>query len=171
MNQLQKIRNKIKSVEELLEELAELRSAGKSVAFTNGCFDILHKGHVEYLSQSSDHADLLVIGLNTDESVRQQQKGDDRPINSLEARATVLAGLGFVDFVVPFQEQTPLNLIQEIRPDVLLKGADYDPTETDSSSKKYIVGSQEVRAFGGRVRVIPLVEGFSTTSLINKMKS
>ena len=171
MSQLQKLRDKIKSVDDLLEELATLRSAGNSVAFTNGCFDILHKGHVEYLSQSADQADLLVVGLNTDESVRRQEKGDDRPVNPYEARATVLAGLGFVAFVVSFNEDTPLNLIKQIRPDVLLKGADYDPDVVDPLSKKYIVGSQEVRAFGGEVKVIPLVEGFSTTSIINKMKS
>jgi len=142
---------------------------GKSVVFTNGCFDILHKGHVEYLAQASDLGDYLVVGINSDASVRAQNKGAERPINSIEGRSTVLAGLGFVDAVVEFDSDTPAQLIEEILPDVLVKGADYNPNQTDAQAKDYIVGREVVLENGGAVKVIDLVQGYSTTNIVNKL--
>jgi rfaE bifunctional protein nucleotidyltransferase chain/domain len=143
---------------------------GDRVVFTNGCFDILHQGHVTYLAEAAQLGDRLVVALNTDASVRQQGKGDDRPVNNEEARGIVLAALGFVDLIVYFEEQTPLRVIEELLPDILVKGADYDPNETDPTSKRYIVGSDIVRRNGGDVVAIDLVEGFSTTSIISRLK-
>ncbi|MBN4070866.1 adenylyltransferase/cytidyltransferase family protein [Crocinitomix catalasitica] len=169
MSPLKNLQNKIKSLESLKNALGEIRGE-KQIAFTNGCFDILHKGHVEYLSQSADRADILILGLNSDDSVRRQEKGNDRPINDFEARSTVLAALSFIDFIVEFDDDTPIALIRELKPDILLKGADYDPDETDPENPQYIVGSDIVRKYGGKVEVIPLVEGYSTTDIINKLK-
>ncbi len=169
MSRLENLQNKIKSLESLKNDLEDIR-VEKQIAFTNGCFDILHKGHVEYLSQSADRADILILGLNSDDSVRRQDKGEDRPINKFEDRATVLAALAFVDFIIEFDDDTPIELIRELKPDLLLKGADYDPLETDPNNPKYIVGSDVVREYGGRVDVIPLLEGYSTTNIINKLK-
>jgi len=170
MKHLSQLQKKILSPNDLLQQLNALKSHHKKVVFTNGCFDILHKGHVQYLSLSADLGDILVVGLNSDASVKRQGKGDDRPVNDSDARALVLAGLGFVDFVVEFDEDTPLNLIEKIVPDVLVKGGDYDPAETDANSKKYIVGRDIVLKNKGRVEVIDLVQGFSTTSIIQKLK-
>jgi rfaE bifunctional protein nucleotidyltransferase chain/domain len=143
---------------------------GDKVVFTNGCFDILHKGHVTYLAKAAELGKRLIVAINTDKSVKKQGKGDDRPINSEDARAIVLTALGFVDLVVFFDDQTPQSLIEFLVPDVLVKGADYDPNETDTHSKKYIVGSEIVLKNGGEVVAIQLVEGFSTTSILNKLK-
>jgi rfaE bifunctional protein nucleotidyltransferase chain/domain len=143
---------------------------GDKIVFTNGCFDILHKGHVTYLAQAAQEGTRLVIGLNTDASVREQGKGENRPINDQDARALVIAALGFVDLVLFFEEQTPINLIKELLPDVLVKGADYDPNESDPNSKKYIVGSDLIKSNGGKVIAIPLVDGYSTTSILAKGK-
>lgn len=161
---------KIVSLHEAKQQVEIWKLSSKKVVFTNGCFDILHKGHVTYLAQAAQHGNRLIIGLNTDASVKRLGKGDDRPINDEEARATVLAALSVVDLIVLFDGNTPLELIQELQPNVLAKGADYDPEETDTSSKKYIVGSDIVRAIGGEVVAIPLVDGFSTTGIIEKMK-
>ena len=144
---------------------------GQKIVFTNGCFDILHKGHVEYLAQAADLGDILVVGINSDASVQNQGKGEDRPINKVEARATLLAALSFVDYVMEFDAETPIELIELIQPDVLVKGGDYDPKEVDPENKKYIVGRDTVLAKKGEVITIDLVQGYSTTSLINKMKS
>ena len=119
---------------------------------------------------AADLGDVLVIGLNSDASVKRQGKGDDRPVNNSDARALILAGLGFVHFVVEFDNDTPLNLIEAIVPDVLVKVGDYDPQETNPNSKKYIVGRDIVLKNNGRVEVIDLVQGFSTTSIIQKLK-
>ena len=140
MNHLQILMDKIVSEKELVESLADLREQGKKVVFTNGCFDILHKGHVTYLAKAADLGDALVVGLNSDASVRRQGKGDDRPINEFDARALVIASLNCVDFVLFFDEDTPLELIELLRPDVLVKGGDYDQLEEYKSAKKYIVG-------------------------------
>jgi len=153
----------------LVQEISALKSQNKKIVFTNGCFDILHKGHVQYLSLAADKGDVLVVGLNSDASVKRQGKGDDRPINNFDARSTIISALGFVSFVVEFDDETPEKLIQEIQPNVLVKGADYDPNETDKNSKKYIVGREVVLAKHGRVEVIDLVQGYSTTSIINKI--
>jgi rfaE bifunctional protein nucleotidyltransferase chain/domain len=161
---------KIVSLNEAKQQIEIWKLSSKKVVFTNGCFDILHKGHVTYLAQTAQHGNRLILGLNTDASVKRQGKGDDRPINDENARATVLAALSFVDLIVFFDDDTPIDLIRELEPNVLAKGADYDPAEIDSSSKKYIVGSDLVRANGGEVVAIPLVDGFSTTGILEKLK-
>ena len=139
----------------------DARREGRSVVFTNGCFDLLHKGHVDLLRVARDKGDLLVVGLNTDGSVRKQ-KGQNRPWVPQEDRAAVLAALEAVDLVVLFDEDTPIDLIQELLPDVLVKGADYTPDE--------VVGAEAVVAAGGRVELVPLTKGRSTSALIDKLK-
>jgi rfaE bifunctional protein nucleotidyltransferase chain/domain len=146
------------------------RLKNNKVVFTNGCFDILHKGHVSYLAEAASLGNKLIVALNTDASVKRQGKGDDRPVNNEDARSIVICALGFVDMVVFFDKDTPIDLIEKLRPDILVKGADYDPEETDKTSKSYIVGSDIVIANGGVVKAIPLVEGYSTTSIINKLR-
>ena len=150
---------KIVTVEDLLQIKKERKN--EQMVFSNGCFDILHVGHVRYLNEARSFGDYLVIGLNSDRSVRQL-KGPDRPINQQDSRAVMLAALAFVDYVVIFDEETPLVLIQQLLPDILVKGSDYDP--------KDIVGGKEVIANGGKVVTVPLVEGFSSTKIINKLK-
>lgn len=166
---IENLHNKIVNLEEAKRRMGIWRNSGLKVVFTNGCFDILHKGHVTYLTQASDYGNRLVVGLNTDASVKRQGKGENRPINNEDARLTVLAGLGVVDLVVLFDQDTPLELIQELLPDFVVKGADYDPEEKDKSSKKYIVGKDIMKANGGEVIAIPLIDGFSTTEIINKL--
>ena len=162
--------DKVCSLAEAMERCAAWQEAGAKVVFTNGCFDILHRGHVEYLSQAADRGDRLVIGLNSDDSVRRQNKGPERPLNHQEARAMVLAGLGFVDMLVAFDDDTPLSLVNNLKPNVLVKGGDYDANVTDENHPRYIVGSAETLRNGGEVSVIPFVDGYSTTSLVNRMK-
>lgn len=147
---------------ELLADIGRRRQAGQRVAFTNGCFDVLHAGHVQYLHEARRQADCLVVGLNSDGSVRQL-KGPTRPLNVAEARATVLAGLQDVDYVTIFADSTPLALIQAIRPDVLVKGADY--------RKSDVVGAEFVEGYGGRVHLAEVRPGFSTTGLIDRMRA
>lgn len=137
------------------------REAGLRVGFTNGCFDVLHRGHVAYLAQARGWCDRLVVGLNTDGSVRRL-KGADRPVNDLESRALVLAGLSSVDLVAPFDDDTPLRLIEALRPEVLVKGADYREHE--------VVGAQQVRGWGGEVRLADIVEGQSTSAALARMR-
>lgn len=134
--------------------------SGQRVVFTNGCFDILHRGHAVYLAQARDLGDLLVVGLNTDASVRRL-KGPERPLNTQNDRAFLLASLACVDYVILFDEDTPENLIHTVRPDVLVKGGDY--------TLDNIVGADFVRSRGGIVTTISFVDGYSTTNLINKM--
>lgn len=129
----------------------------KKIVFTNGCFDILHVGHITYLAQARQHGDLLVVGLNTDASVKRL-KGPSRPVNQQNDRAKVLAALESVDYVVLFEEDTPQALIEKVRPDVLIKGGDY--------SLNNIVGADFVQKLGGKVLTIPFVEGYSTTATI-----
>ncbi len=138
-----------------------LRGANLKVVFTNGCFDVLHRGHVELLRFAKGLGDVLVVGLNTDDSVRRL-KGPDRPINALEDRAAVLLALKWVDFVVPFPEDTPERVIRELRPDVLVKGGDYTLEE--------IVGAKFVLSYGGKVEIFPYLEGYSTTSIVERMR-
>ena len=157
MDTLQHIRQKIVTVEQLMAFLSV--HATKKVVFTNGCFDILHLGHVEYLAKARDLGDLLIVGLNSDQSVRQL-KGSNRPINPQHARSTLLAALEAVDFVVIFEEETPLQLIQQIMPHVLVKGGDYAMVD--------IVGADTVIKNGGTVKTIPLTDGFSTTHIVNQ---
>jgi D-beta-D-heptose 7-phosphate kinase/D-beta-D-heptose 1-phosphate adenosyltransferase len=153
---------KLMSQEVLQHELAARRQLGQRVAFTNGCFDVLHAGHVQYLQEARAQADLLVVGLNSDASVRML-KGSQRPINPVTARAQVLAALEAVDFVTIFDETTPLALIQTLRPDVLVKGADYQKHE--------VVGADYVESYGGRVHLAALREGFSTSGTLQRLAS
>lgn len=139
---------------------AALRGAGRTVVFTNGCFDILHRGHLEYLAHAASLGNALVIGVNTDASVRKL-KGPLRPVNSEQDRLLALASLVVVDSVCLFDEDTPLSLIEAVKPDVLAKGGDY--------TIDTIVGAREVIGWGGKVEVIPFVEGYSTTKLIEKI--
>lgn len=161
MKHLEKIYDKILNKESLEEKLNLWRKEGKTIVFSNGCFDILHRGHVEYLSKAADLGDILIIGLNTDASVKRI-KGPSRPVNDEKARAVVLAALEFVDAIMFFEEDTPYNLIKNVQPDVLVKGKDYKAED--------IVGYDLVTNKGGKVETIELVEGFSTTNTINKMK-
>jgi D-beta-D-heptose 7-phosphate kinase/D-beta-D-heptose 1-phosphate adenosyltransferase len=151
---------KIATPERMVEEVARWRARGLRVGFTNGCFDILHRGHVAYLAQARSWCDRLIVGVNSDRSVRAL-KGEGRPVNDLESRALVLAGLASVDLVAPFDEETPLELIRAARPDVLVKGADY--------SEAQVVGGDLVRGWGGEVRLAALVDGYSTTAAILRM--
>lgn len=170
MSRLSFLENKIVGLEHAKQLVEQWRLKSNKVVFTNGCFDILHKGHVTYLAKSAELGDKLIVALNTDRSVKEQEKGEDRPVNSETSRAIVLAALGFVDLIIFFDDKTPIKEIEFLLPDILVKGADYDPYETDSSSKKYIVGSDIVRKNGGEVKVIDLVEGFSTTSIVERLK-
>ena len=170
MARLQYLQAKLVTVSEAIQIVEMWRLKNDSVVFTNGCFDILHTGHVTYLAQAAELGNRLVVAINTDASVKRLGKGDDRPINYQEARAFVLSGLGFIDMVVLFDNDTPLELIEALKPDVLVKGADYDPNETNPNSKKYIVGSDIVKQYGGKVEAISLVDGFSTTGIINRLK-
>lgn len=165
---LRKIEKKIYTLDALQVQRNLWRKENKKVVFTNGCFDILHLGHVTYLAKAAELGEILVVAVNDDASVRAQNKAPNRPINPENARAFLLAALTFVDAVVIFSEDTPLNLIQQIQPDVLVKGADYDAAETDANSKKFIVGSTEVKAYGGVVKTIDLVDGYSTTAILAK---
>lgn len=154
------ISQKIYDLPGLLHQVMRWRLLGKTVAFTNGCFDILHQGHISSLSDAAREADILVVGVNSDASTRRL-KGEQRPINNQDARTTVLASLLMVDAVVLFEEDTPLELIKAVEPDVLVKGGDY--------TLEQIVGAKEVMAAGGRVVINPIVAGFSTTGLIEKI--
>lgn len=161
MNYFEKINNKLLDGEKLAKWLEDCRKNGNKIVFSNGCFDILHRGHVEYLSKAAAFGDVMIIGLNTDASVKRL-KGPSRPVNDEKSRAFVLAGLEFVSAVVLFDEDTPYNLIKTVQPDVLVKGSDYKPEN--------IVGYDIVTAKGGKVETIDLVEGFSTTKTIEKMR-
>ena len=148
------------SLEHATKQVAKWIQAGERVVFTNGCFDILHAGHVDYLEASRQCGDRLVVGLNSDASVRRL-KGPTRPVHSEGDRARVLSALGAVDAVVIFDEETPLNLILALRPDVLTKGADY--------TEDKVVGAKEVRSWGGDVRLLDLLEGRSTSAALEKL--
>ncbi|RKY54863.1 MAG: D-glycero-beta-D-manno-heptose 1-phosphate adenylyltransferase [Candidatus Neomarinimicrobiota bacterium] len=137
-----------------------LKQDGKKVVFTNGCFDILHVGHIELLESAKSLGDILVVGLNSDDSVKRL-KGTGRPINSVRERVRILSALEFVDYVVIFNEDTPYKLLQEVKPDFLIKGGDYSLDE--------IVGRNIVESYGGKVKVIQLLKGKSTTDIINKI--
>jgi rfaE bifunctional protein nucleotidyltransferase chain/domain len=154
---------KILTRAELVQRSYLWRLKNSRIVFTNGCFDILHLGHVDYLEKARALGDCLVLGLNSDASVQRLQKGPERPLQSEEARARIMAALQFVDAVCIFDEDTPLALIQALRPDVLVKGGDYT---TDQ-----IVGAAEVIGWGGSVQTIALVPGQSTTRIVNKIKA
>ena len=159
----------MESLKILKKKIQSLQNEGKKIIFTNGVFDILHRGHVTYLKEAKKMGDVLIVGVNDDASVKRLNKGPNRPVNPQDARAFVISELKAVDFAILFSEDTPLKLILEIKPNVLVKGGDYDPDCTDPNSKSYIVGSKEVIANGGQVVSIDLVEGYSTTGIIRKM--
>lgn len=151
---------KIKSRKELKAIISRLRHEGRRVIFTNGCFDLLHYGHLRYLEAAKEKADILVVGVNSDDSVKRI-KGTKRPIMPQLDRAALIAGLGCVDYVVVFKEDTPLNVIRSLSPDIIVKGADWD--------KGSIVGAKFVSSYGGKIETLPLVRGRSTTKIIEKI--
>lgn len=153
--------NKIKTIEELKPLIKQWQDEGDEVVFTNGCFDLLHLGHIDYLEKSRALGNKLVIGLNSDSSVRRI-KGEERPLNNEYSRARILAALSFVDAVVFFSEDTPKELISQLLPNILVKGNDY--------LAENIVGADIVKANGGRVETISLVDGYSTTNIVEKIK-
>jgi len=158
---LKQTSHKIVSQQELQKRIKSWQSKGQKVVFSNGCFDILHLGHIDYLEKARAFGDKLVIGLNSDDSVRVL-KGSSRPVNLQEARARMLAALSFVDGVTVFEEETPQELIEYLLPNVLVKGSDYNIEN--------IVGAKSVIANGGSVETIDLVNGYSTTNIIEKIK-
>ena len=161
-NYLHNITDKIyPNAEAISFKIKEWKHAGLKIVFTNGCFDILHKGHVSYLASSADLGDKLVIGLNSDASVQRLNKSPNRPLQGEDSRAHVLASLSFIDGVVIFNEDTPLNLITSLLPEVLVKGADYKIED--------IVGAQEVLANGGQVKTIEFINGYSTSAIEQKI--
>lgn len=171
MNHFDKIQQKIVSKNILLEQVNHWKEESKKVVFTNGCFDILHRGHITYLSQAADYGDKLIVAINADSSVKKLNKGVSRPLQDEKSRALIVAALKFVDAVIVFNENTPFNLISNIKPDVLIKGGDYDVNVLDKSSKKYIVGSDIVHQYNGMVKVIPFVKGYSTSIIEQKIKN
>ncbi len=154
-------KHKIANREEALQKVSDWKDQGMEVVFTNGCFDILHLGHVDYLEKARSLGDKLVLGLNSDASVKRL-KGESRPVNPEQARTRILAALQFIDLVVLFGEDTPLELISYLKPDILVKGKDYEISN--------IVGADIVTEHGGKVETIELVDGFSTTNIIEKIK-
>jgi rfaE bifunctional protein nucleotidyltransferase chain/domain len=153
--------SKISDLPKLQASISAWKSEGKKVVFTNGVFDLLHIGHITYMAKAAELGDKLIIGLNSDSSVKRI-KGDDRPVNDQNSRAALLAALFFVDAIIVFEEDTPINVITALMPDILVKGADY--------SVENIVGAKEVIANGGEVKTINFVEGYSSTSIIQKIR-
>jgi len=161
MDKLAVIQSKIIDIDQLDSKLAYWNFKNKKIVFTNGCFDILHRGHIEYLAQAANFGDILMIGLNTDDSVRKL-KGYPRPVQDQYTRALLLASLHFVNAVVYFDEDTPYDLIKRVQPDILIKGSDYHVED--------IVGYDIVMQKGGEVKTIDFIPGYSTTSIIEKLK-
>ncbi len=156
-----KIESKIFSLDELLQRIEFWRKLGDKIVFTNGCFDILHEGHIHLLASCSEFGERLIVGLNADSSINAL-KGPSRPINNQDSRAILLGATQFVDGVVFFYEHTPENLILAIKPDVLVKGGDWKKNE--------IIGSDFVESYGGKVKTVPYLKGFSTTEIIARSK-
>jgi len=161
VNLEQTLLNKITDVQSLKNTMAGWKAAGNKVVFTNGVFDLLHIGHITYMAKAAELGDKLIIGLNADSSVKRL-KGDGRPVNDQNSRALLLSALFFVDAVVVFEEDTPLNLISTLLPDILVKGADY--------AIENIVGGKEVIANGGEVKTIDFVDGYSSTAIIKRIQ-
>lgn len=162
MSHLKKIQNKIFSLENLNPQVDKWKKSGEKIVFTNGCFDLIHRGHIEVLSKTADLGERLIIGLNSDSSINKI-KGESRPIIDENSRAILLASLVFVDAVVLFSEETPLNLISNLKPNILVKGGDYEIST--------IVGHEIVRENGGDVVLIPFLDGFSSTNIIHKIQN
>lgn len=161
MSHVQNIQKKLMDSVQLTDQLRKWRNQGCKIVFTNGCFDLLHLGHVDYLAHAADFGDKMIIGLNTDSSV-SRLKGPSRPINDERSRAMVLASLSFVSAVILFDEPTPLELIRLVQPDVLVKGADY--------TVENIVGADIVMAAGGLVKTIPFIAGYSTSAIEQRIR-
>ena len=157
---ISKVREKIITTDNLVLKVSQWKKNKMKVAFTNGCFDILHLGHLEILTKSKEFGDRLIVAVNSDESVRKL-KGKERPINNFQTRSNILASFSFVDYVIEFSDDTPKKLIQIIKPDFLIKGGDY--------KKKDIVGNDIVSSYGGETIIIPLIDGLSSTNTINKL--
>ena len=162
MTRLEALQAKVQNKEQLSRTLSLWRFKDRKIVFTNGCFDLLHKGHVTYLAEAAELGDMLVVGLNSDVSVKKLNKGNSRPIQDQDSRALILASLECVGAVIIFDEDTPAELIKFVQPDVLVKGGDWKPEQ--------IAGYDTVKAKGGEVRVIEFVPGFSTTSIEKKIK-
>jgi rfaE bifunctional protein nucleotidyltransferase chain/domain len=162
MTHLEIIKNKIVSLEQLNKLVLAWRLKSDTIVFTNGCFDILHFGHIDYLLKARDLGKRLIVGVNTDNSVKRLGKGDSRPINDEKSRSMIIASLQFVDAVILFDEDTPYQLIKAIEPDVLVKGADYTIDK--------VVGADIVKARGGNVVLIEYLEGYSTTNIEKKIR-
>ncbi|MCS7204915.1 MAG: D-glycero-beta-D-manno-heptose 1-phosphate adenylyltransferase [Leptospiraceae bacterium] len=162
MNYLERIESKLIFQRDHLQEIvSSLKNQNQRIVFTNGCFDILHRGHVYYLAKAKELGDILIIGINSDESVRRL-KGQNRPINTLQDRMFLLASLEFVDYVTFFSEETPIELIKVIQPHIHVKGGDYQ--------KEQLPETPIVEQYGGNVKIIPYVKGYSTTNIITRMK-
>jgi rfaE bifunctional protein nucleotidyltransferase chain/domain len=161
MKAVQAIPNKIFTLQSIQQQLNRWRLLGKKIVFTNGVFDILHEGHIASLSEAASFGNILIVGVNADASVKRL-KGETRPVNAEQSRALLLASLLMTDAVIIFEEDTPINLITTILPNILVKGGDY--------TLEQIVGAKEVIANGGEVKIVPIVHGFSTTGIIEKMR-
>lgn len=166
---MKSIQSKIFTLDQLLTRVDSWKQQDEKVVFTNGVFDLLHQGHIAYLEEAASLGTKFVVGVNADLSVKTLAKGPARPIKDEKSRAIILAAMQFVDAVIVFSDRTPMELIEILQPDVLVKGGDYDPAETKPNSKTYIVGRETVLLKGGDVKVIPFLEGFSTTALENKI--
>jgi len=164
------IEQKIFSEKSITKQITAWKKKGQTLVFTNGVFDIIHRGHIDYLYKASLKGDKLIIGLNADSSVKKLGKGDARPYNNEDNRAYLLAAFGFIDAIIVFKKDTPYELIKMIKPDVLVKGGDYD-ANAPMGNKRYIVGSDIVNSYKGVVAVIPFLKGYSTTSLVEKIKN
>lgn len=162
MRQHEPVSLKIYNLHELLSRVDSWKKEGLSIVFTNGCFDLLHAGHVAYLSEAASLGDKLVLGLNSDISVKKI-KGTDRPINDEKTRSLILASMSFIDAVILFHEETPLELIRQIKPDILVKGGDYEESG--------VVGGDFVKNNGGKVIILPFLEGYSSTNMIKRIKN
>lgn len=160
---------KIVQLPALVSIVETWKNAGQKVVFTNGVFDLIHRGHITYLEEAAAQGTKFIIGVNADESVKTLSKGPARPIKDEMSRAIILAAMQFVDAVVIFNDHTPIHLIEQIQPTILVKGGDYDPNEANPSHKNYIVGRETVLANKGQVIVIPFLEGFSTTAIEKKI--
>lgn len=161
MNNLLVIRSKVLDKQSLNSKLNDWKQANSKIVFTNGVFDLLHLGHIDYLAKAKDNGDILIVGVNSDMSAKQLGKGGNRPITDEKSRSTIIAALSFVDAVILFDEDTPYNLISTVKPDVLVKGADYKPED--------IVGYDIVMAKGGSIKTIEFLPGYSTTAIEKKI--
>jgi len=161
MNNLNTLKNKIISSELIADKVNIWKNNNQKIVFTNGCFDIIHLGHIELLAKSADLGDKLIIGINSDSSIKAL-KGETRPILGENSRAIIIAALNFVDAVVVFNERTPIEIIKKIQPEIIVKGGDYKEND--------VVGKDFISQYGGKVIILPLTKGFSTTSVLNKIE-